>query len=39
MTYKQIEQIEGFIKEVNELKENTAIADRILYERGSLIFL
>ena len=34
MTYKQIEQIEGFIKEVNELQENTAIADRILYERG-----
>ena len=34
MTYKQIEQIESFIKEVNELKENTAIADRMLYERG-----
>jgi len=37
MTYKQIEQIEGFIKEVNELKENTAITDRLLYERGQTL--
>lgn len=37
MTYKQIEQIEGFIKEVNELKENNAIADRILYQRGQTL--
>ncbi|MBO5223060.1 MAG: hypothetical protein J6C23_00915 [Clostridia bacterium] len=34
MTYKQIEQIESFIKEVNELKEDTAIAHKVLYERG-----
>ena len=34
MTYKQIEQIEGFIKEVKELKESTTIAHKVLYERG-----
>ena len=34
MTYKQIEQIESFIKEVNELKESTTIAHKVLYERG-----
>lgn len=34
MTYKQIEQIESYIKEVKELKESTAIAHKILYERG-----
>ena len=34
MTYKQIEQIESFIQEVNELKNSTAIAHKILYERG-----
>lgn len=37
MTYKQIEQIEGFIKDVNELKDNSAMASEFLYKKGKML--
>ena len=37
MTYKQIEQIEGFIKDVNELKDNSAMSSEFLYKNGKVL--
>ena len=37
MTYKQIEQIETFIKEVEALKGNTATSHKMMYESGKTL--
>ena len=37
MTYKQIQQLEDFIKDVTGLKNNIALSDKDLYEQGKTL--